>query len=52
MTNNGSAGAITFSGFTVGSNTGATLTTTNTNKFTVSIWRINGTSGYNIFAHQ
>ncbi len=52
VTNNGSAGSITFTGFTVGSNTGDALTTTNTNKFTISIWCINGTSGYNIVAHQ
>ncbi len=52
VTNNGSAGAITFSGFTVGSNVGDSLTTTDTHKFTISIWRINGTSGYSIFAHQ
>lgn len=52
VTNNGTAGAITFSGFSVGSNTGDALTTTNTSKFTISIWRINGTSGYRIAAHQ
>lgn len=52
VTNNASAGAITFSGFSVGTNTGDALTTTNTNKFTISIWRINGTSGYRIAAHQ
>ena len=52
VTNNASAGAITFTGFTVGSNVGDTLPTTNTNKFTISIWRINGTSGYRIMAHQ
>jgi hypothetical protein len=52
VTNGASAGAITFSGFSVGSNTGDALTTTNTQKFTVSIWRINGTSGYRIAAHQ
>lgn len=52
VANNGSAGAITFSGFTVGSNTGSALTTTNNNKFTVQVWRINGTAGYSIFAHQ
>jgi hypothetical protein len=52
VTNNASAGAITLSGFTVGTSTGAALTTTNTNKFTISIWRINGTAGYTIFAHQ
>lgn len=52
VTNNGSAGAITFSGFTVGSNTGDALDTTNAHKFTVMIWRINGTSGYRVAAHQ
>lgn len=52
VTNNGSAGAITFTGFTVGSNTGDALTTTNTHKFTISIWRINSVSGYRIAAHQ
>jgi hypothetical protein len=52
VTNGASAGAVTFSGFTVGSNTGDALTTTNTQKFTVSVWRINGTSGYRIAAHQ
>jgi len=42
--NSSSAGAITFSGFSVGSNTGDALTTTSSNKFTISVWRINGTS--------
>jgi hypothetical protein len=28
------------------------LTTTNTSKFSIHIWRINGTSGYAIKAHQ
>lgn len=51
-TNNGSAGAITFSGFSVGSSTGDALTTTNGNKFSVFIWRINGVSGYRVAAHQ
>jgi hypothetical protein len=51
-TNNASAGAITFSGFSVGSNTGDALTTTNTSKFTINIWRINGVSGYRVAAHQ
>lgn len=45
-------GTVTFSGFTVSSNTGDTLTTTRNDKFTVSIWRINGVSGYSITAHQ
>jgi len=46
VTNNGSAGSITFSGFTVGSNTGDAFTLTNGNKFMVTIVRINGTSTY------
>jgi hypothetical protein len=52
VTNNGSAGAITFSGFDVGSSTGDALTTTDGHLFTISIWRINGTAGYRIAAHQ
>jgi hypothetical protein len=52
VTNGASAGAITFSGFTVGSNTGDPLVTTNTAKFLISIRRINGTSLYGITACQ
>lgn len=52
VTNAGSAGTITFSGFTVGSNTGDALTTTDTNKFLISIRRINGSSLYGITALQ
>lgn len=52
VTNNASAGAVSFSGFSVGANTGDALTTTNTSKFTLSIWRINGTSGYRVASHQ
>jgi len=52
VTNGASAGATTFSGFSVGSNTGDSLTTTNTNKFSIFIWRINSVSGYRIAAHQ
>jgi Repeat of unknown function (DUF5907) len=52
VTNGASAGATTFSGFSVGSNTGDALDTTNAHKFTVFIWRANGTSGYRIAAHQ
>ncbi len=52
VTNNGSAGAITFTGFDVGSSTGDSLTTTNTEMFSISLWTINGTSGYRIAAHQ
>ena len=51
-TNDGSAGNITFSGFTVGSSTGDALTTTNGHKFTLSIWRVNGVAGYRVAAHQ
>ena len=52
VTNNGSAGAITFSGFSVGSNTGDALTTTDTNKFSIHIWSVGGIPGYRIAAHQ
>lgn len=52
VTNGASAGSTTFTGFSVGSNTGDALTTTNTNKFSIFIWRINGTSGYRVAAHQ
>ena len=54
--NNASAGATSFSGFTVGTNTGASLTTTSGNRFSLFIWRVTdltgSTAGYNIFAHQ
>jgi hypothetical protein len=52
VTNNASAGAITFTGFTVGASLGDALTTTNGSKFTISIWRINSVSGYRIASHQ
>lgn len=52
ITNGASAGTITFSGFTVGSNTGATLDTTNGHKFMINILRINGSSIYNVVAQQ
>ena len=52
VTNNASAGAITFSGFTVGSGTGDALTTTNGQKFLISIITINGVSTYLIKALQ
>lgn len=53
LTNAASTPAIpTFSGFTVGSNTGSALTATASSVFTISIWRANGVSGYSIFAHQ
>jgi hypothetical protein len=50
--NAGSAGAITFSGFTVNANTGESLTTTNGNKFFITIFRINGVSSYIIKSVQ
>lgn len=46
ITNGATAAVPTFSGFTVGSNTGDAYTTTNTNKFILSVRRINGTSTY------
>jgi hypothetical protein len=52
VTNGASAGAITFTGFSVGSSTGDTITTTSASKFTISFWRINSISGYRILAHQ
>lgn len=52
VTNDASAGAITFSGFTVGASTGSALTTTNTNKFIISIRRINSVATYSVYALQ
>lgn len=52
MTNNGTAGAVTFSGFTVGSVTGDALDTTNTHVFRIRIERINGIASYSIQALQ
>ncbi len=52
VTNSSAAGAITFSGFSVGSSTGDTYATTSGYYFTISLWRINGVSGYRIAAHQ
>gem|GEM_PF-3147688 len=52
VTNNGSAGTITFSGFSVGSNTGDALTTSNTSSFAISVWRINSKASYRIAAYQ
>jgi hypothetical protein len=50
--NNSSAGTISFSGFSVGSSTGDAMDTTNTHQFSIFIWRIDGTSGYRVAAHQ
>jgi len=52
VTNATTAGPITFNGFSVGSNTGDTYTTTNTQKFSMFVWRVNGISGYRWAAHQ
>lgn len=52
ITNNGSAGAITWSGFTVGSSTGDALDTTNGHKFLVMINRTNSVSTYIVKALQ
>lgn len=52
VTNNSSAGAITFSGFSVGSNTGDALTTTSTSKFDIELTRIGGNPRYYIHALQ
>ena len=51
ITNSASAGAVTFSGFTVGA-TGDLLTTTNGARFIVSIRRINAISTYVVKALQ
>lgn len=52
VTNDGTAGAIAFAGFSVGASTGDPLDLVNTNKFTIFVWRINGISGYRVAAHQ
>ena len=51
--NNGSAGTITFSGFTINSNyVGAIPDTTNAHQFIISVVRINGSSIYNVIPQQ
>lgn len=52
VTNGASAGATTFTGFSVGTNTGDGLTTTNGNKFVISIIRAGGDSTYSVKALQ
>jgi hypothetical protein len=42
----------TFSGFSVGANTGDGLDAVNGHAFTINIWRINAVSGYRVAAHQ
>lgn len=51
-TNDGSAGTITFSGFTVSGDTGDALTTTDEDSFVVSILRINSIATYVVKALQ
>lgn len=50
--NGASAGTITFSGFSVGTNTGDPLDTTNGHKFQISIRRVHSVSEYAIQAAQ
>jgi hypothetical protein len=52
ITNAAGAGAITFSGFSSEVNHGDSINATVPNKFTLSIWRINGTASYRVAAHQ
>lgn len=52
ITNNGSAGAVTFSGFSVSATHGEALTTTNGNIFDVTLTRIGGSPRYFIYALQ
>lgn len=52
VSNGASAGTITLSGFTVGSNTGDTYVTTNGSKFSLFVWRIGSIAAYSWFAHQ
>jgi len=52
VTNSGTAGAITFSGFTIGTNTGDLLTTANGDRFIISFRRINAISTYVVKALQ
>lgn len=52
VTNGALAGSTSFSGFSVGTNTGDALTTINTNKFIISVIRAGGDSTYSIKALQ
>ena len=52
IVNGTGAGAVTFSGFTTGSNTGDSLDTTSGHKFRVAVSRINGVSTYIVKALQ
>ena len=46
--NQAGAGAVTFSGWTVGSSVGDALDTVNGHKFSVTMWGCNGTYSYTI----
>jgi hypothetical protein len=50
--NQASAGAVTFTGFTVGSNIGDALTTVNAAKFSIMMWGVQGVYSYSIKALQ
>lgn len=52
VTNGASAGTITFSGWTVGSNTGDSYATTNTNRYDLFVRRINSVTSYQWSALQ
>src|SRR4030095_301897 len=50
--NQTTAGAITFTGWTVGSNVGDALTTINGHKFSLMMWGVNGLWSYTVKALQ
>jgi hypothetical protein len=52
LTNGATPGAVTFSGFAVGSNTGDSLTTSSGAKYMVFVVRINGSATYTIKSLQ
>jgi hypothetical protein len=52
VTNVTGAGAISFSGFSTAPGASTALTTTVGSKFSIQIWRINGTAGFTVVAHQ
>jgi hypothetical protein len=52
LATNSSATSLAFSGFTVGSATGSAYSASGTNKYLISIRRINGVSTYSIYALQ
>jgi len=52
VTNNASAGVITFTGFTTKASPGDALTTTNGQKFLIEIFTINAISTYRVYALQ